>query len=227
MEHLFVDESGTMTVTHSNHPYFIICIVKAKDPKKLKTVYKRFVAKHMNELKEADIGHNSMFKNGAFVELKGSCFTPELKRNFIKYFCRKEHFEVFYIVAQNRKISPHLYKNTARAFNYLLKIALEYLINNKYLSNEGLHIQLDERNEKTETKHFLENYINTELYLQGIIKNECTVSYFDSSNNMIIQIADVFANLYFSQLKTENYTKEFEEMINSGYVKFIFRFPLN
>lgn len=226
MEHLFIDESGTMTVKYSNHPYFVICIVRAKDTKKLKKTYKRFVSKYMNKLKSADNGRNVMFKNDAFVELKGNCFTPELKRIFVDFFCRGNHFEVFYIVAHNTKITSRLYDNTARAFNYLLKIALEFFINNNYISNEGLYLQLDERNEKTETKHFLENYINTELYLQGTIEEECRVSYYDSANNIIIQLADVFANLYFSELKTGNYTKEFKKMKANDYIKFIFKFPL-
>ncbi|MBQ1959848.1 MAG: hypothetical protein II354_05400, partial [Firmicutes bacterium] len=77
-----------------------------------------------------------------------------------------------------------------------------------------------------ETKHFLENYLNTELLLAGIIEDECKVSYFDSANNIIIQIADVFANLMFSQLKTGAYTEEFEKMKDDGYIKNIFNFPL-
>lgn len=44
--------------------------------------------------------------------------------------------------------------------------------------------------------------------------------------NCIIQIADVFSNLYFSELKTNVYTKEIESMKEKGYLKHIFEFPL-
>lgn len=53
MEYLYIDESGTMTVSHSKtHPFFIISVVRAKNADKLKRVYKRFVSAHRNELKK-------------------------------------------------------------------------------------------------------------------------------------------------------------------------------
>lgn len=212
MEYLYIDESGTMTVSHSKtHPFFIISVVRAKNADKLKRVYKRFVSAHRNELKKADT-RNLMFKGSDFIELKGSCFTPKLKKDFVNFFCKNEYFEVFYIVVDNSRIQPKFYENTARAFNYLIRLALEYFIEHGYISGDEVMLQLDERNEKTETKHFLENYLQTELGMKGIIKNACKAQYFDSSNNHIIQIADVFSNLYFSQLKTEAYTDEIVKM---------------
>lgn len=226
MEYLYIDESGTMTVSHNKtHPYFIISIIRAKDINKLKRVHKRFVSSHREELKKSD-ERNLMFKDSEFMELKGSCFTPKLKRKFIDFFCKNEYFELFYIVADNSRIQEKFYENTARAFNYLIRLALEYYIQNKYISNDGLVLQLDERNEKTETKHFLQNYLQTELGLRNVVKNDCKVQYFDSVNNQIIQIADVFSNLYFSELKTKVYTKEIEKMKQEGYLKHIFEFPL-
>lgn len=225
MEHLYIDESGTMTVSHNKtHPYFIISIVRVKDINKLKRTYKRFVSDHMKELQKAD-NKGLMFSGAKFLELKGSCFTPKLKRDFVNFFCKNQYFEVFYIVSENSKIQPRFYENTARAFNYLIRLSLEYYIHNGYLSNNGLLLQLDERNEKTETKHFLENYLQTELGQKNVVKGDCKVQYFDSSNNCIIQIADVFSNLYFSELKTNAYTKEIEHMKKGGYLKHVFEFP--
>lgn len=226
MEYLYVDESGTMTISHSKvHPYFIISIVRVKNVDKLKKAYKRFVSSKKTELKSAD-EKNVMFSELGFAELKGNSFTPKLKRDFVNFFCRNNYFELFYIVAENSKIHPRFYDNTARAFNYLIRLSIEYYINNGYISGDNILLQLDERNERTETKHFLENYLQTELGMKGIIKGDCTVRYFDSSNNCIIQIADVFSNLYFSELKTGAYTKEFERMKKDGYLKHIFEFPL-
>ncbi len=226
MEHLYIDESGTMTVSHSTtHPFFIISIILAKDTDKLRRAYKRFVSSRMRKLKEAD-KRNLMFKDSEFIELKGSCFTPQLKKEFVEYFCRNNYFELFYIVADNSKIQKRFYENTARAFNYLIRLALEYYIKNGLVLDSDIFIQLDERNERTETKHFLENYLQTELGMQNILKGECKVQYFDSSDNKIIQIADVFSNLYFSELKTGAYKKEFDYMKREGYLRHIFNFPL-
>ncbi len=225
MEYLYIDESGTMTVSHNKtHPYFIISIVRVKDKNRLKRVYKRFVSSHKDELKIAD-KRNLMFKESKFLELKGNCFTPTLKRDFVDFFCRNEYFELFYIVVNNSQIQAKFYENTARAFNYLIRLALEQYIQNGYISNNSLTLQLDERNEKTETKYFLENYLQTELGLNNIINGDCKVQYFDSSNNYIIQIADVFSNLYFSELKTNMYKKEIYRMKQDGYLKNILEFP--
>ena len=44
---------------------------------------------------------NSHLKESKFLELKGNCFTPTLKRDFVDFFCRNEYFELFYIVVNN------------------------------------------------------------------------------------------------------------------------------
>lgn len=219
-----------MTIDHCDeHPHFVIAMIRVKDLNKLKRTFKRFVSKHLNELKAAD-SKGSMFDGDNFKELKGNCFTPKLKRKFVKFFCQNQYFDIFYIITDNRKIAKghngKLYSNTARAFNYLIRLSLECYLKKGFLSNGDLNIQLDERNEKTETKHFLENYLNTELGCKHILSGDCTVSYFDSSNNRIIQIADVFANLMYSQLKTNAYTEEFNMMKRDKYIKHIFKFPL-
>lgn len=72
---------------------------------------------------------------------------------------------------------------------------------------------------------FLENYLNTELSMNGTTTGKFDVSYFDSSNNSLIQIADVFANLYFSHLQTGAYEDEIQKLKDSGILKFIFEFP--
>lgn len=62
--------------------------------------------------------------------------------------------------------------------------------------------------------------------MERVLSHDVNVTYFDSANYMIVQIADVFANLYYSQLRTDNYTEEIETMRSNGCLKYIFRFPL-
>lgn len=169
MEYLYIDESGSMTSKYSDtYPYFVIAIVRASDPKKLKRIHKRFVEKHMEELQSVDKSFR-MFKNNHFKELKGSAFTPNLKRKFVSYFCRQNTLEVFYIVLDNKEVKQngHLYDNTARTFNYLIRLALEYFITHGFLPDDQYEIQLDERNERTSSKHFLQTYLNTELRMKN------------------------------------------------------------
>lgn len=223
---IYIDESGSITCNYYKHnPYFIIALIRPLDKEKLQKVYKRFVSSNFETLKSLDT-EGKMFKNGKFHELKGNQFDKPLKKKFVDYFCRNNLFEIYIIKVNNAKLTPAFCKNTARAFNYVLVLALKYFISNGLMIDEPSSLQLDERNEKTEAKFFLENYINTELTLSGVINHDFTVQYFDSANNHIIQIADVFANLFFSQCITGSYDDEIKYLKENGYLKFIFEFPL-
>ena len=233
MQYLYVDESGSMTTEHcDNFPYFIICSVKVKDPDALRKRYKRFVSKNYDRLKILDSErkkrHNdnsAMFNGDTFKELKGSCFDFEMKKKFVNHFCKSDFIEIFYIKIDNSKIDSKLYKNTARAFNYVYKLMLVFFLKRKDLLNDDMIIQFDERNQRTECKASLEDYLNTELYLNNQ-SGEIKVNYFDSSNNKIIQIADVLSNVYYSYCcRPEKYQELIEIMKNQKCLHKIFTFP--
>ncbi|MDD3416955.1 MAG: DUF3800 domain-containing protein [Lachnospiraceae bacterium] len=234
---IYIDESGSINNHSSNNKNFIIALVYVTDKKALDRAYKRFISSNYQKLKELDKPKvnskgeiikpgNRMFINDKFQELKGAQFDKEMKLKFIEFFCKKKHFEIFYIKLDNTRLTDTFCSNTARTFNFTLKLALEYFMKNGYLPKEECNLQLDERNEKTETKYFLENYLNTELTLSGVCNEDFHVTYFDSSNNKYIQIADVLANLYYSELKTGQYTDLFIKLKESDLLKFIFDFPL-
>lgn len=235
---LYIDESGSINNHNKNNKYFIIAIIHVKDKDTLKRTYKRFVSSNYEELKKLDQDKvhpktgsiiksgGKMFFNGSFKELKGAQFDRNMKQRFLQFFSQKDSFEVYYIKIANEKLSDRFCENTARVFNYTIRIALSYLIKNNFLPDEDCFLQLDERNEKTETRYFLENYLNTELPLGGITDRKFWVSYFDSSHNKFIQIADVFANLYYSHLCTGAYAEEFQKIKEADILKFIFNFPM-
>lgn len=229
MLNFYIDESGSMTTEYTQHnPYFIIALVKVNNIKKLNRVYKYFVKKYHDELilcPKAD----RMFKDEKFVELKGSAMTGELKKKFVEFFTLTPGlFEVFIIKVDNKAVEKDFYKNTARAFNYLLKLAFQFLIHNKFIpENSVLSLQIDERNQSTESKSSLEDYLDTQLRLEEHIIDDIKVSYFDSANNPLVQIADVFANLEFTQLFNPEFKEEFEKIQKNGFLKYIFKFPKN
>ena len=222
---IYIDESGSINNTFKQNQDFIITLIVPTDKKKLEHTYKRFVSKNHDDLKELD-KDNKMFLNGKFRELKGSKFNRPMKQKFVRFFSKRKHFEIYYIQIKNYQLSNEFCQNTARAFNYVMRLALQYLIKNNFLNQEDFNLQLDERNEKTETKHFLENYLNTELSLGGTTNGKFTVCYFDSSNNKYIQIADVFSNIFYSHLLTSAYENEIQLLRDSDILKFIFVFPL-
>lgn len=167
-----------------------------------------------------------MFSDNKFKELKGAQFDRNMKLKFIEFFSKKPSFELYYVKISNERLTDHFCENTARVFNYTVRLALEFFIRRGMLPNEDCSLQLDERNEKTETKYFLANYLNTELAMSGTAMGKFEVTYFDSSNNSLIQIADVFANLYYSHLQTGAYEDEFQKLQDAGILKFIFKFPM-
>ncbi len=234
---IYIDESGSINNHSSNNKYFIIALVHPTDKDALKRAYKRFVSSNHTSLLALDQDKlhpvtgqiikkgGKMFQNGKFHELKGSQFDRTMKQNFVNFFCRKQSFELYYIQISNRLLTDPFCENTARVFNYTLKLAIEYFIRKRLLPNENCSLQLDERNERTETKYFLENYLNTELFMNGTINGRFDVAYFDSANNSLIQIADVFANLLYSHLQTGSYDTEFKELKKTNILKYIFEFP--
>lgn len=226
MTNIYIDESGSINNKCSTQKHFIITLIVPTNKEKLDRVYTRFVKKYMEELRQAK-PKNKMFNNDKFVELKGNQFDRKLKKVFVEYFAKKKHFEIYYIIIDNNLLEDKFCKNTSRAFNYVIRLALQYLIKNKYLNDDDYFLQLDERNEKTESKHFLQNYLNTELSLSGTTDSKFTVSYFDSSNNKFIQIADVFSNILYSHLHTSAFKEEIKLLKSMDILKYEFKFPLS
>lgn len=235
---IYVDESGSINNHMPNNKYFVVALIRVTNKESLKKAYKRFVSSNYESLRELDKDKvnqktgvvvkegGKMFLNGSFKELKGSQFDKKMKQKFVDFFSKKQTFEIYYVKIANEKLTDQFCTNKARVFNYTLKLAMEYFITKGYLPDEDCTLQLDERNEKTEAKYFLENYLNTELSMNGTTTSKFEVEYFDSSDNKLIQVADVFANLFYSHLQTGAYEEEFANLKNKGILKFIFEFPI-
>ena len=238
MDIFCIDESGSIN-NHPNapHPYFTIALVRVLSRERLKRLYKRFVSSNLSRLKELDKPKivsgkvvkpgSKMFLNGKFHELKGSQFDPDMKRAFLKAFSIPGVFEVYTICLDNQNLTDSFCHNMARAFNYILKLTFTYLIHHGFLpSDTDYTLHIDERNERTDAKKLLEEYLNMELSTSGVCSGSFSVSYFDSSHNTMVQIADVFSNLFYSNLITKgNYGEEIEALKNMGIWKYTFHFP--
>lgn len=219
-----MDESGSINT--KNIPPFVIGTIIPTDINKLKKVYKRFVSKYYNDLKTLDKDNKMFRKDGSFLELKGSCFDKKMKLNFLEYFCRNDLFKVRYIILNNTKILDKFVENKARTFNYLTKLFLENSFNLKLISDKEIFLQIDERNVKTNSKFSLEDYLNQELVLDSGLIEKAIVKYFDSSQNCIIQIADVFSNIKYSDYLTNGAYKEIiKKYQKEGYILKDFNFP--
>lgn len=234
---IYIDESGSINNHVPKDRYFIITLIRVKDREALKKTYKRFVSSNYKRLMELDREKlkkgthrvvkkgNKMFLNGKFKELKGSQFDKKMKEKFVDFFSRKQTFEIYYIRVDNKKLTDKICEHTSRVFNYSLRLGIEHFINKKFFEDEDFFIHLDERNEKLRSKYFLENYLNTELFMNGTSSSQFNVQYFDSAENRLIQIADVFSNLCYSNIVTGAYQEEIDKLMEKGILKFMFRFP--
>ena len=226
MQYLFIDESGTMSIREhvKKFPFFVISILNVKDREKLKRVIKRFISKKYSILKEIDDG--KMFNNDKFVELKGSSLPRNLKIEFAEYVSKYDLFDVYYIFVDNKLVNEKTYDNKARAFNYFIDLFLTYELHHNNLPKDSYYIQIDERNVKTNAQKTLEDYLATELSLKQELIDDVLVSYCDSSNNLLIQLSDFFANLFFSHKITNNsYIELFEKLEKQKTIKHVFYFP--
>lgn len=234
---IYIDESGSINNHMTNNRYFIIALVRVISKDSLRKAYKRFVSSNFERLKELDQAKlhpqnhrvikegGKMFANDNFKELKGSQFDKDMKLRFVEFFSRKQYFEIYYIKIDNEKLTDRLCENKSRVFNYAIKCAMEYFIRNGYLPDENCYLQLDERNERAESRNFLENYLNTELSMNKTATGEFKAAYYDSIENNMIQIADVFANLYYSNTQTGGYDKEIRQLQDAGIIRAVYEFP--
>lgn len=230
MNTFYIDESGSMTKKYLNYyknKFFVVCIIMPKNKKQLKRVYKRFVSCHIDDLRKLDKEQKMFYENGKFKELKGSSFSSKMKREFIHYFCQNHLFEIFYIVCDNREVQSHFYQNTSRAFNYLIKLSLEHFTKYQLIKSTENYLFIDERNVKTDTKATLEEYLNIEMVTGDRIQENFSVSYCQSERKELIQIADVFANIYFTNLISNNcFLNELNRLKQEKYIINEFIFPL-
>ena len=225
---LYMDESGSVHPGSNRlNRFFIIGIILPENEKSLRRAYKIFIRKNFTKLKKLDQDNRMFDKNGKFRELKGSCLNREMKVDFMHFFCQKNAFKVGYIVLDNNQLQEKFIANKARTFNYLLKLFLTSVVQKGYLKSDQLFLQIDERNVRTDSRFSLEDYLNQEMVLNlGMIEN-VKVQYFDSARNQMIQVADVFSNILYSNMVTKGkYNREIRKLMQKGYILPLFRFPL-
>lgn len=225
---IYMDESGSIhPVTKNLNRFFIIGIIIPENEEKLRRVYKIFVRKNLKTLKALDKQNRMFHQNGKFIELKGSCFDRKMKQEFLNFFCQNNLFKVGYIILDNNKLQKKFIVNKARTFNYLLKLFLSNAVKKGYLKDKNLFLQIDERNVRTDSKFSLEDYLNQEMVLNQNLIETVKVCYFDSSQNKLIQIADVFSNILYSNIVTHGaYNHALRKLMQEGYLLPRFQFPI-
>ena len=226
MEYLYIDESGSLTKDFASiHPNFVICVVRVKDIINLRKLLKRFILNHYDELKKSD-SNSKMFDKENFIEIKGSALSTELKIELANYLCQARILEIYYIHILNEEVKHYFYEDTSRVFNYVLGLLLKKHLENNNLPYDDYLIEIDNRNLKRISINSLEDYLNIELMLKKRMIRSLNVEYYDSKDNLMVQVSDFFSNLYFSYLNNKMiYQELFTKLKKNNYLKDIYYFP--
>ena len=196
---IFIDESGTVCHTPDDKCFYIISFLFVKrDISKVKTVFKK--EKLKLAAKYPKLGR-LLTENS---EIKGKDVSENKKSDVYKSLCEKcpGLFEIGIIVIDLKNCSTRFIENTARMFNYLVKLFLIQKFCTSSSLYEGsaasLHLVIDERNVATESRRTLEDYLNTELCVgTNLFAGDITVEYSDSKNFHLLQLSDFLTNTVF------------------------------
>ena len=226
MEYLYIDESGSLTSEFAFiHPNFVMCIVRVKDITNLRKLLKRFIYENYQEIKEID-EKNKIFNHGDFVEIKGSSLNSKLKKRLADFLCNGNILEIYYIHVFNEEVKQHYYDDPSLIYNYVLYLMLNKNLENKNLPYDDYLIDVDDRNLKHISINSLEDYLNIELKLKKRMVRSINIEYYDSKDNLMVQVSDFFSNLYFSYLKNHDlYNDLITNLKEKGYIKDIFYYP--
>ena len=226
MEYLYIDESGSLTSEFAFiHPNFVMCVVRVKDITNLRKLLKRFIYENYQEIKEID-ENNKIFNHGDFVEIKGSSLNSKLKKRLAHFLCNGNILEIYYIHVFNEEVKQHFYDDPTLIYNYVLYLMLNKNLENKNLPYDDYLIDVDDRNLKHISVNSLEDYLNIELKLKKRLIRSINIEYYDSKDNLMVQVSDFFSYLYFSYLKNHDlYNDLITNLKEKGYIKDIFYYP--
>ncbi len=171
MLQIFVDESGDLGL---NEGYFVIAMLVAHDPKRLKNLVKNYCAK--NKLDEIHA-----FKL-PFVE----------KQDLINTLTKQADYNVSYIIADKMMITnKELFKSNNLLFNYLFSFLVKDVIK---ANTDDIFIYLDNRTQKVSSINSLRDYIKLKALTDWGFTKELRIEYHDSKVCKTVQMADLVAS---------------------------------
>ena len=118
-----------------------------------------------------------------------------------------EKLELGLIVLDNEYTTDRFIENHARTFNYLIQTYLDSCFRNhsKFMKGHGkIQLIIDEQNIATGADYELCGYLNQQLTLKNPICDLFDVSYMDSKNEKLVQLADFVANTFYRNIEKKN-----------------------
>src|SRR5699024_3570034 len=187
--YFYGDESGSITAVRKyNRRFFVIGFISPKDTEEIKRISRTFRKAKVDYLK-----HNPGVNLNPKIEIKGSEMDFKMKEYILEELIKKCDFTFHYALIDNYHLVPKLQKEPHITFNYLINT---YFCDNHSTGITDLRLKLDDRNKAIINLRDLENYLQTNLFINTEVLT-VSVKYHLSHNVELIQIADVFCNLIY------------------------------
>ena len=202
--YVYVDESGSITKTNiSNNRYFVIAMVYTDDPIAIRRLFKKKISQLMKK--------NDKYRDMIQLkkEIKGSDISETIKKDVYKHILEhgSEKIELGLIVLDNEYTTDKFIENHARSFNYMIQTYLDscFRKHSKFMNGFGkIEFIIDEQNIATGAEYELCGYLNQQLTLKNPICDLFNVSYMDSKNEKLVQLADFIANTFYRNIEKKN-----------------------
>ncbi len=196
----FIDESGDLGFSKGSSRCFIVALLIAKEPNKIRKVV-RNVKKTLGK------------KWKKVVELKANKSNSVIRTRLLKQLA-KEDIEITYLFLDKQKIRNHLRDKKHKLFNWLCGILLS-----KYggfdEKESKIIIKVDKRATKQSLRDDFDNYIKN-FRLHGL-KEKIFISHNPSESDRCLQAVDFIAWAIFQKYEHGNgeYYKIIENKISS------------
>jgi len=194
---LFIDESGNLG---KKDRFFVIALLYPANKKRILNI-----AKHFN----AELGVD---------EIKGSNLSVPEKQDILSKMNKEPDYSISYIVADKEYInSPKMRQDKNLCFNYLFMHLIQAFVSQ---IDEDINIIADEHSVRVGSKHSLNDYIRIKAYYEWSFRKNVNISFVDSKQSKLVQIADLAANIVHARY---NWNKmHLYEMLNINHS---IRFP--
>lgn len=194
---VYIDESGDLGL---NNGYFVIAMLTAVNPQRIKNIIKRFCARHNLD------------------EAHACCLSFPDRQFLVNKLKEKEDYNVSYIVADKMMIkNEKLFKSNNLLFNYLFS----FLVKDIFIDNsDDVMIYLDNRNQKVASINSLSEYIKIKAYTSWGFTGEIKFQYCDSRDFKSLQMVVLLAHCIYKK-----YARKKVDLYNSLRIKKSIKFP--
>ncbi len=195
--YVYIDESGSIH-KNSKTKYFAVggYFTFFDDRNKIISTYKRIN-------KEVKLTRNIQMNK----EIKSYDYTDEEKIEIFKAVQKIEYFCGCSMIFNKSLMKKEIIESNI-FFNYSIKLlftdCIIPLINTKKYSNIKFIVSIDNRNIKVGHLNDLQTYLRTEFCLENF---DFKVTYYDSSTNFGVQLADLIINTFYNVYKDKNIVK--------------------